>query len=126
MGMYKEGVISCMAGEDLAQHRLVKFDTNTENGLPVVVYADTADLAIGTTESTVADGYAVGVKLFNAEGTHSMVVGATAVIAPGTLVYQDDDGKIDDSGTNVVGIATASATTANTEVEVIMYRPYAA
>ena len=91
-----------VAGETLAQGRLVKYSSGA------LVYADTADTAwVGVTERAAASGDKVLCAHRNAEGT--VRIEADGAITQGALVYVLTDGKVKASGSNAVGYAMHAA-----------------
>jgi hypothetical protein len=77
------------AGEDLVAYRRVKLSEGT------VVYADSGNDWIGTTEEAVSSGYSVSVRLRTASGTRKIM--AAGAFSAGALLYGADDGKVDDT-----------------------------
>lgn len=99
--------------EALAIYRNVKMDADGK-----VTYADAANHYDGTTEhATFAAGDEVSVRLRTASGTRKMT--AAGAIGAGEIVYAAADGKIDDSGTVVVGKALEAASGDASIIEVL-------
>lgn len=102
------------AGEALEANRLVKLSAGT------AVYADAADGAsvIGVTTAAAESAADVTVKRINGNGKFE--VESADTFAVGAPVYVVDDGKVDDSGTTLIGIASEAAAVAGDLVDVII------
>lgn len=100
------------AGAALAIHRRVKLTSGE------LAYAGAGDVAIGTLEKpSFADGDEVAVRLRSAPGTRKMV--AAGAIAEGAHVYGAADGKVDDVGGVLEGIALDAAGADGDVIEVM-------
>ena len=102
------------ASAALSVHRRVRLDASGE-----LVYAGPGDQdALGTlTRASLAADEKVSVALLSAEGTLKHV--ASGVVARGATVYASDDGKIDASGSIVVGTALEAAAADGDIIEVL-------
>lgn len=94
------------AGEALATNRLVKLSTGT------VVYADSDEAFIGSTQFACASGDVVTVRLKNVSGTVELV--ASEAAAAGATLYTANDGKVADTNPGGAGTARAIALEAST------------
>jgi hypothetical protein len=109
------GFKSFIAGEALAACRRVKLDTTVGQ----VVYADASDDFIGVTQEAAAISTAVRVKLKGGPGT--LVIETAGAVVLGSMLYGQDDGKVDDVASSfgtAVGRACQVAAATATYVEV--------
>ena len=118
---YTDGILTFMAGEDLAAHRRVKIDTSGTQSPIDVIYADAGEACIGVTEHAASDGYPVAVKLMTWGGT--MEIEAADAWDVGATIYGAADGKASDTSSgSAIGVAkTACATAA--EIQEIVVSP---
>lgn len=90
----------------IAHGARVKVDSN---GLISVAAA--AEAAVGvTTEYVAASGYGT-VKLFTAPGTYLCI--AASAVTRGSQLYPAASGKVDDSGTTLIGLVALEAASAD-------------
>ena len=106
------GFRTLMAGEAIATNRLVKIKSGTTTVPPEVVYADSDEAFIGSTEFAAASGDPVTVRLSNAPGTRELVAGEAAAV--GASLYTANDGKVADTNPGGTGTARAIALEAST------------
>lgn len=101
-----------LAGGALSQYRRVTLSAG------VLAYADASTKGIGTLENPVfAANAAVAVRLVNAQGTKKMV--AAGAFSLGALVYAAANGKVDDIGFVLEGMALEAAGADGDVVEVL-------
>ena len=102
------------AGEALEANRLVKLSTGT------AVYADGADGAsvIGVTLAGAESAADATIKRLNGNG--KCEVEALAAFAQGAPLYLVNDGKVDDEGTTLIGIALEAAVDPGDIVDVLI------
>lgn len=115
---YREGRrVAFPASTTLSQYRRVRLDANLE----LAYCSDTSLDGIGTLDvDALAAHELCAVNLTNAQGTQIMVAGGVIDASAGACkVYAAANGKIDDSGTVVVGYALSSATADGDHVEVL-------
>lgn len=107
-------ILTFEAGEALEANRLVKLSAGT------AVYADAADGAsvIGVTTAAAESAADVTVKRINGNGKFE--VESADTFAVGAPVYVVADGKVDDAGTTLIGIASEAAAVAGDLVDVII------
>lgn len=107
-----QDTLTLTAGETLVANRLVLVDTGK------VHYADSAEAAsvIGITTAGAEADAEVSVKRINGNGAFK--IEALDAFAMGAPVYLVNDGKIDDAGTTVIGIALEAASVAGDLVDV--------
>ena len=117
MSQYVQGPTKSFAvSAAFAQFALVKL-TSTAGQVALNTGSDTP---VGSTcEQTFAAGDMTAVRLVNAQGTHK-VIGAAAFAAGATL-YAAAGGKVDDSGTVVVGQALEACGADGDIVEAVLY-----
>jgi hypothetical protein len=106
------GYRTLLAGEALATNRLVKLKSATATVPPEVVYADSDEAFIGSTEYAVALGDPVTIRLKNCSGTVELVASEAAAI--GASLYTANDGKVADTNPGDAGTARAIALEAST------------
>lgn len=100
------------AGAAIAQYLRVKLSAGK------LAKAGSTDVELGTmTVASFADGDVVGVRLRTAEGTSLMV--AAAAITAGNPCYAGANGKVDASGTILMGIALSAASADGDVLEVL-------
>lgn len=110
---YDATTFTGLAGEALEQFRLVKLSSGE------LVYADSTDTGvIGVTQKACADAERVSVKTILGNGTQLGVAAGT--FSDSAALYLANDGKIDDSGTIIIGYALKAATTAGDVVPYIV------
>jgi hypothetical protein len=104
------------AAVPLKAYRRVRLDSSQE-----LVYAGASDTdCIGVTEEEAFNaGDIIGVRLRTATGT--LTVTALAAFAIGAGLYAAAEGKVDDSGTVLAGVAFEEATADNDQVEMLAY-----
>lgn len=102
------------AGEALEANRLVKLSAGT------AVYADAADGASVIGVTTAAADLAADVTVKRINGNGKFKVESADTFAVGAPVYVVDDGKVDDAGTTLIGIASEAAAVAGDLVDVII------
>ncbi len=104
-------VIPMTAGETVVANRVVKLSDGK------VIYADAAEAAdiIGITQGGASADASVDVRLLGVLG-YGVAAGTFAVDA---ALYLAADGKVDDSGTTLVGVALDAATEAGDVVRVV-------
>ncbi len=107
-----QDTLTLTAGETLVANRLVLINTGK------VHYADSTDAAsvIGITTAGAEADAEVSVKRINGNGAFK--IEALDAFAMGAPVYLVNDGKIDDAGTTVIGIALEAASVAGDLVDV--------
>ena len=104
------------AGAAIAQHLRVKLSAG------VLALAGASDADIGVTEwPALATGDDVAVRLRNAQGTVKMI--AADSFAAGADIYAAANGRIDDSGTILIGTTLDAASNAGDIVEVLRGNP---
>lgn len=104
-----------IAGEALVVQRRVKLNAGT------VVYADATEKAIGVTQSSVASGSPIGIRLFNDTG--SFALEANEAIAANQTIYGAADGKVsgtDGGGADVVGVNKDAAAADGDTIECLL------
>ncbi len=118
------------AGEALAAYRRVKLSSGSGT---TVEYSDAGQEFIGVTESAVASGAPVAVRLWGSHATFKMT--ASEAFSAGDVLYGADDGKVADTPVGPsIGRALAAASADASVVEVfrdtnrlgIVYRSVAA
>lgn len=104
-------VIPMTAGETVVANRVVKLSTGK------VIYADATEVAdiIGVTQGGASADASVDVRLL---GVLGYGVAASTFVA-GAALYLAADGKVDDSGTTLVGVALDAAEKAGDPVRVV-------
>lgn len=105
-------VIPLTAGENVVAGRLVKLSTGK------VIYADAAeaDDIIGVTMAAASANAAVDVAIIG----ELRYCEAADAFAAGAPVYLVNDGKVDDAGTTLIGIALDAAAAAAAQVRVVI------
>lgn len=110
---YSEGKKTFIAGTDLVKGRLIALKSGSTTMPLEVVYAATAETAIGVTLYDVAAGEQVVVSLLNEAGTKAVtVLAAGATLAAGAALYLAASGKLTDDATGatmVMGKALEAA-----------------
>lgn len=101
-------------GAALAAYRRVRLSAG------VLAYAGASDVdSVGvTTRETFASGETVAVDLHSKAGT--VEVEAAGAFSVGATLYAAANGRVDDSGTVIVGIALAAASGAGSVIEVML------
>jgi hypothetical protein len=104
------------ASGPLKAFRRVRLDSSNE-----LVYAGASDTdCIGVTEEEAFNaGQIIGVRLRTATGT--LIVTALAAFALNAGLYAAAEGKVDDSGTVLVGVSLEEATANNDQIEMLAY-----
>ena len=100
------GLKAFTAGEALATNRLVKLSAGS------VVYADSDEAFIGSTEFACDSGEDVTVRLKNVSGTVELV--AAEAVAAGATLYTGADGTVASTNPGDAGTARAIAIEAAT------------
>lgn len=105
-------IIPLTAGENVVAGRLVKLSTGK------VIYADAAeaDDIIGVTMAAASANAAVDVAIIG----ELRYCEAADAFAAGAPVYLVNDGKVDDAGTTLIGIALDAAAAAAAQVRVVL------